>query len=168
MEENMKALQRLLPILACPLLVSLTGCHSQPDAGLPALPSVSVSPAEQSQMEQLAQRYVASLQSQDVSKAEALMSPGFRAATPPARLKTLLQGSYQPLVGAKAFQFDPITLMAHSPSLVLHARFVGGNGKAYRTNFLLVKSGAVWQVSGLIPPAAHQVPKLRQSHASAA
>ena len=81
----MKAMRRLLPILACPLLVLLTGCHSQPNYGSPALPSVSVSAADQSQMEQLAQQYVTSLQSQDVSKAEAMMSPGFRAATPPAR-----------------------------------------------------------------------------------
>ncbi len=163
----MKAMRRLLQILACPLLAALTGCHSQPDAGLPALPSVSVSSAEQSQMEQLAQQYVTSLQSQDVSKAEAMMSPGFRAATPPARLKTLLRGSYQPLVGAKTFQFDPITLMAHSSSLVLRARFVGGDNKPYRTNFSLVKSGAAWQVSGLVPPATHQVPMLRHSGASA-
>ncbi len=164
----MKVMRRLLPILASPLLALLTGCHSQPDPGLPAPPSVSVSPAEQSQAEQLAQNYVTGLQSSDVSRTEAMMSPGFRAATPPARLKTLLQGAYQPLVGAKAFQFDPITLMAHSSSLVLRARFVGGDGKPYRTNFSLVKSGAVWQVSGLVPPATHQVPKLLKSHTSAA
>lgn len=163
----MKTMRRLLPILACPLLASLTGCHSQPNYSSPA-PSVSVSPADQSQMEQLAQRYVTSLQSQDVSKAEAMMSPGFRAATPLARLKTLLQGSYRPLVSARAFQFDPITLMAHSPSLVLRARFVGGDGKPYRTNFLLVRSGAVWQVSGLVPPATHHAAYLHKSGASGA
>ena len=167
MKENMKATRHLLPILACPLLASLTGCHSQPDYSSPAPPVVSVPQADQSQAEQLAQRYVTSLQSQDTSKAEAMMSPGFRAATPPARLKTLLQGAYQPLVGAKAFQFDPITLMAHSSSLVLHARFVGGDGKPYRTNFSLVKSGAVWQVSGLVPPATHRAPKQQQLHISA-
>ena len=160
-------MRRLLPIFAGPLLASLTGCHSQPDPGIPAPPSVSVSAAEQSQMEQLAQQYVTSLQSQDVSKAEALMSPGFRAATPPARLKTLLQGPYQPLIGAKAFQFDPITLMAHSSILVLRTRFVGGDGKPYRTNFSLINSGAAWQVSGLVPPATHQLPKSQQVHSSA-
>lgn len=168
MEKNMKAARRLLPILACPLLALLTGCHSHPDYSSPPAPSVLASPADQSQAEQTAQNYVTGLQSQDVSKAEAMMSPGFRAATPPVRLKTLLQGAYQPLVGAKSFQFDPITLMAHSSSLVLRARFVGGNGKPYRTNFSLVKSGTVWQVSGLVPPATHQVPIGHQSHSSAA
>ena len=163
----MKAMRRLLLIFAGLLLASLTGCHSQPDPGIPAPPSVSVSSAEQSQMEQLAQQYVTSLQSQDVSKAEAMMSPGFRAATPPARLKTLLRGPYQPLVGAKAFQFDPITLMAHSPILVLRARFVGGDGKPYRTNFLLANSGAVWQVSNVVPPSTHHVSKLQRSNSSA-
>lgn len=164
----MKTMRCLLPILACPVLAALMGCHSQPDYSSPPAPSVLASPADQSQAEQIAQRYVTGLQSSDVSKAEAMMSPGFRAATPPARLKTLLQGAYQPLVGAKAFQFDPITLMAHSSSLVLRARFVGGDGKPYRTNFSLVKFGAVWQVSGLVPPATHQVPKLLESHTSAA
>lgn len=167
MEENMKAMRRLLAILACPLLASLTGCHSQPNYSLPAPPSASVSAADQSQMEQLAQQFVTTLQSQDASKAEAMMSPGFRAATPPARLKTLLQGSYQPLVGATAFQFDPITLMGRSSTRVLRAHFVGGDGKPYRTNFSLVKSGAVWQVSGLVPPATHRVPQGQQSHSSA-
>ena len=162
----MKTMQRLLPLLACPLLASLTGCHSQPDYGSPAPASVSASPADQSQAQQLAQSYVTSLQSPDLSKAEVLMTPGFRAATPPARLKMLLRGSYQPLVGATAFQFDPITLTPHSSSLILHARFVAGNGKPYRTNFSLVKSGASWQVSGLVPPATHQVPLGHKSSVS--
>ncbi len=163
----MKTTRRLLPLLACPLLASLTGCHSQPDYGSPAPASVSASPADQSQAQQLAQSYVTSLQSPDVSKAEVLMSPGFRAATPPGRLKTLLRGAYQPFVGATAFQFDPITRLAHSPSLVLRARFVGGDGKPYRTNFLLEQSGTAWQVSGVVPPATHHAAKLLKSGTSA-
>ena len=93
------------------------------------------------------------------TKAEAMMSAVFRAATPPAHLKMLLKGANQPFRDAKRLQFDSAKSMSHGTRAALRAHFLESDGKPYRTNFLLFKAGPTWLMSDLLPPTGQKTSK---------
>jgi hypothetical protein len=154
-----------LRLSASILAVSAAGCHAQMPSA-PAPLSAPVSAADQSQIGQAAQGFIAALQAHDVPKAELLMTPTFRGQVPAARLKALLAGPDQPFCTARNLQSDPVQIFSHSKNAVLRVRFSSSEGKFYRANILLTKMGDKWQVSNLFSPVARQtIQRTQQSHA---
>lgn len=146
---------------------ALIGCNSgssNEDFGS-AVGKVAVSDTLQQEAKAATEQVADSLKHKDFVSLQHKMTPQMVAKTPPGGLVT---GRYEPISGASDWVIANVDVVGRKQSIVVHASFVGADGKGYTTNLSFVKvSGKLLLADILIPVhPSKPIAKGSQTHQS--